>query len=761
MPPVTDTMDREEDVRITFAETDEVIPSAENFDAAERYVIGSIRRSVRMNSTSAKSAKRQLSSQISDAISEQSHEGVTASESEFDEQAAIAKHVEDNVVGKDTVFASHYGKRQVVYCDYTASGRAVKFIEDYITEHVQPLYANTHTTTGLMARQTTKFRKEARDIIKKCVNATEEDALIFTGSGTTGAVNKLVSALMLKGARAKKTVVLVGPYEHHSNLLPWKETGAKVVRIRDNSRGLIDMVAMEEILEKYQKKGKFMIGCFSAASNVTGIISDTHAVAALLHKYGALSFWDYATAGPYLRIDMNPASDDPSIDYSKDAVYLSPHKFVGGVGTPGILIAKKKLFVNAVPHSVGGGTVLYVTRETHHYVGNIEEREEGGTPAIVESIRAGLTFRLKESISTDYIEAREEELTKLAFVKWKKNLNLIFLGSSRANRLPIFSFMVVHPKTGKMLHHNFVAVLLNDLYGIQARGGCACAGPYAQDLLGIDEDLAERFVFFLKDESDELKKKKNGTSHAEYKKIKKTKGPLEIMKPGFVRLNLPFFFSDAVIDYVLEAVDAVGRNGWKMLSQYKVDPHTSEWQYVGTVKDDTVPEKASAEDSLLKATFIQGKFNAPPSPYIGAMNRAASERPDGENWRQYLSEGERLMKEAGQQFQFPKEILGDPVGECIGDENLIWFMRPFEAAYHIRYPEADPSDLIMGTNDTDGASGAAGNGSASADPRANLRRAPFKPKRYTKRSMSRRFSLKNRGRKSGNGQRSNGLCSIM
>ncbi|XP_787676.3 uncharacterized protein LOC582639 [Strongylocentrotus purpuratus] len=770
MPPILPSMEGEIENKVSFANTDDVIPPAENYDAVDRYVFGSLRRSVRLTSSSRirkPSSVANSSQGAASDIEEEDEDELTEDDETFNESAAIAKHIEENVVGNETIFEGPYGGREIVYCDYTASGRAVKFIEDYITEHVQPLYANTHTTTGLMARQTTKFRKEARDIIKKCVNATDDDALIFTGSGTTGAVNKLVSALLLKGERAKKTVVFVGPYEHHSNLLPWKETGAKVIRIRDNSRGLIDMVALEESLEKHQKKDRFLIGCFSAASNVTGIISDTHQVAALLHKYGALSFWDYATAGPYLAIDMNPDSHGTDDDFSKDAVYLSPHKFVGGVGTPGILIAKKKHFLNKVPHSVGGGTVLYVTNETHHYIHNIEEREEGGTPAIVESIRAGLTFRLKESVGIDYIERREEELTKLAFAKWKKNPNILILGSSRANRLSIFSFMIVHPKTGKMLHHNFVAVLLNDLYGIQARGGCACAGPYAQDLLGINEELAERFVYFLTDESKEKKEKtrrrRNGkrtdSTASEFKKVKKTKTPMEIMKPGFVRLNLPFFFSDDVINYVLEAVDDIGTNGWKMLSQYTIDPITSEWQYVGTLQEEARPSISPAGDSLLTTTFKEGRFIAPPSPYVGpkTKDRDAS----GTHYKTFLDQSTKLMKEAGHQCQFPPEVMVDTVGPSIGDPDLIWFMRPYEAVYHIRYPEADPMDAIPSLTEGDGPAGAA-NGTNPADARSKLTHAPFRPKRYTKRSLSRRFSFKKQPRhRKKEKKESTGICSIM
>jgi len=185
--------------------------------------------------------------------------------------------------------------------------------------------------------------------------------------------------------------VFVGPFEHHSNILPWKETGAKIVRINDNEEGTVDMDMLEENLKKYRLAEYNMYVAFSAASNVTGILTDTVAVAELCHKYGALSFWDYASAGPYLNIDVNPTQNG-----YKDAIFLSPHKFVGGTGTSGLLIAKKSVFKNPVPGGCGGGTVLFVTRDTHLYLKDIEEREEGGTPAIVESIRAGMVFQLKQ-----------------------------------------------------------------------------------------------------------------------------------------------------------------------------------------------------------------------------------------------------------------------------------------------------------------------------------------------------------------------------
>ncbi|XP_070550061.1 probable cysteine desulfurase [Ptychodera flava] len=437
-----------------------------------------------------------------------------------EERLKFLEYIDSNVIGVDAAFDGPFGERQVIYCDYTASGRPLKFIEDYVMKNVYPHYGNTHTTTTLVSKQTTKFRHDAREIIRNNVNAGSDDVVIFCGSGATGAIHKIYQVMQLTEERAKTAVVFVGPFEHHSNILPWKESGAKVIRIRETMVGTVDLAHLESQLVKEKENAGLMIGVFSSASNVTGILTNTEKVAGVLHKHGALSFWDYATAGPYLKIDMNPASKD-GLDCSKDAVFLSCHKFVGGVGTPGLLIAKRKLFKNRVPATAGGGTVSYVSREKHYYLKDIESREEGGTPAITESIRAGMAFQLKEAVGPDVIEAREEELCRRAFNKWQHNKNLIILGNKRPRRLPIFSFLVKHEKSGKLLHHNFVCTLLNDLYGVQARGGCACAGPYAHDLLGITEQIADEFIRVLDED----------------RKQKENKEPLEALRPGFSRIT--------------------------------------------------------------------------------------------------------------------------------------------------------------------------------------------------------------------------------
>ena len=278
--------------------------------------------------------------------------------------------------------------------------------------------------------------------------------------------------------------------------------GATVINIRANSLGQTDLGHLEQELAAHGGTGGQVVGCFSAASNVTGVLEDDLAVTALLHKHGALAFWDYATAAPYVNIDVNPKlpADSAGLCY-KDAVFFSMHKFVGGVQTPGVLIAKKSLFQNRVPNGGGGGAVFYVTDADHRYLQEPELREEGGTPAIVESVRAGLVLKLKQSVGAEFIMSREEQLRQRFMDRFQHNENMVILGSGAGAKLPIFSFLIKHPQSGLFLHYNFVVALLNDLFGIQTRGGCACAGPFMQQLLGLSRDLVRRYEAVLVEDS--------------------------------------------------------------------------------------------------------------------------------------------------------------------------------------------------------------------------------------------------------------------
>ena len=547
---------------------------------------------------------------------------------------SLLQRIRENLIGSDEAVLTPFGPRRVTYADYTASGRALAFIEDYLRDYVLPLYANTHTESSGTGRQTTRFREDAREIIRDCVGAGDDHAVIFTGSGSTAAIDKMVRALGLRIPEqledryhlsdhipaAERPVVFIGPYEHHSNDLPWRESIADVVQIHEDLDGGIDLQELDTALRAHADR-PVRIGSFSAASNVTGITSDVAAVTDLLHRHGALALWDYAAAAPYVDIDV--AGND------LDAVFISPHKFVGGPGTPGVLVARRSLLASRVPTVPGGGTVSYVNPEEQRYLDDVEQREEGGTPDIIGAIRAGLVFAVKRAVGDAAIRAHETSFIRRAIARWSANPAIEVLGNHRHERLSIVSFVVRGPG-GRYLHHNFVVALLNDLFGIQARGGCSCAGPYGHRLLGIDLEA----------------------SHAFEREI--TRG-CEGIKPGWVRVNFNYFISEPTFAFILDAVDLIGELGHTLLPLYRFDEATGLWQH-----RDGVPEPPMRLHDV--AFDDAGRL-------VVAAHRHRERRA---GYRSYLAQARALMSDARNGIACETPSFGEDF------EALRWFLLPGE-----------------------------------------------------------------------------------
>ncbi len=474
--------------------------------------------------------------------------------------------IRSDIMGVYDSFGGPFGDKPIVYADWTASGRSINKIENYLLNEVLPSYGNTHTTTSNTGHQSTCYRHEARQIIAESVNAkvtgkAAVDVVIFTGNGTTAAVKKLVQSLGLHlpfpvdADESQRPVVFTSSYEHHSNLLPWRESVADVVTIAYSPVTGVCLSDLEAQLLLHKHR-KVKIGTFSATSNVTGILTAVDAVSILLHLHGALAIFDYATAAPYVHIDMNPVqlesgsgNTHSNLAY-KDAVFFSGHKFLGGPGCPGVLIAKRRLMPQAgeTPTTAGGGTVFYVTDEHHRYLSNREEREEGGTPQILGDVKLGLAMHLKQSVGAQWIQSEELRISQYVQNRLQsESQDVVLVGRERGsslpvNTLPVFSFLI--RCADRFLHFHYVCVLLNDLFGVQARGGCMCAGPFSQQLLGIGRKHNEAFETALLEKH-------------------------EVLRPGYTRLSLPYWTAQEEVDYVVDAILFVAQHGWKFLSMYR------------------------------------------------------------------------------------------------------------------------------------------------------------------------------------------------
>lgn len=470
------------------------------------------------------------------------HHMIIKAESPFDKLAEL----KSELIGDGITIGTPFGEKPLVYADYTASGRSVKAIEDYIQTEVLPYYANTHSESSYCGARTTRMREKARHTIWRSVNGRETDKVIFCGSGTTAAVNKWIGLLNLGPKQgAEKPVVFIGAYEHHSNELPWRELSDVELRVVPlSANGTLDIEWLRTQLESIES-GRRIISSLSAASNVTGIRTDVEVINQLVKDHGGVTAWDYAAAGPY--VEMNMASGG-----GIDALFFSPHKFVGGPGTPGILVVNQASLSPVKPTVQGGGTVNFVSPTHVSWSRCLVSREEAGTPDIIGSIRAGLAVQLKEEMGVHLIESREHSLITRAISRLSNNPKVRILGPTDQSRLAILSFQIVDKE--EELHFGFVVALLNDLFGIQARGGCSCAGPYGHLLLDIDTEKSQEID--------------NAVQNGEI-----------TSRPGWVRLNFNYFMDEAEADYILDAIEEIAKIGWDMKNQYAVDPRSGVWKF--------------------------------------------------------------------------------------------------------------------------------------------------------------------------------------
>ena len=459
----------------------------------------------------------------------------------------------EKIIGNDLCHTIQGNDQHIIYADWTASGRLYQPIEDYISHKLGPYVANTHTDATLTGTTMTFAYAEAQSIIKNHVNADDNDALIMDGSGMTGVVNKFQRILGLRIPERfkdaayedinEKPLVIVTHMEHHSNQTSWLACEVTVEVLLANEQGLPSLEHLNELLHSYKDR-KTKIGAFSACSNVTGITTNYYKLSEIIHQHGGLCFVDFAASAPYMNIDMHPENPDCRLD----AIFFSPHKFLGGPGSSGALIFNKSLYHNEVPDNPGGGTVLWTNPwGEHKYFDNIEVREDGGTPGFLQCIKTALSIKLKEAMGVENIERREEELTRIMMDGLDKNDKVIMLEAHQRKRLPIISFYMPE------IHHNLIVKILNDKFGIQTRGGCSCAGTYGHILLSVSKEKSNKI-------SDKI-----------------NLGDLTD-KPGWVRISLHPTTTNSEAYFIIDAIAQLTANHKQWSQDYKFNPKTGEFQ---------------------------------------------------------------------------------------------------------------------------------------------------------------------------------------
>ncbi|SFB17127.1 Selenocysteine lyase/Cysteine desulfurase [Poseidonocella pacifica] len=463
------------------------------------------------------------------------------------DRADILEYLQDGLIGRDMPFKTPYGMKALLYADYVASGRALRQVEAFVAEDVLPWYANSHTEASATGEAMTRMREEARTTIARLTGVGADGHVIFAGSGATAGLNRIERLLRIEDrVRAGERVVVIhGPYEHHSNILPWRESGAEVL-VAKPGKGGVDLAHLRDLL-KANAKADLLVGSFSVASNVTGILTEPDPVTRLLKAHGALAIWDYAGGAPYLPMDMSPAPDA-----KKDAIVFSTHKFPGGPGASGVAVVRDSLVQRSTPTAPGGGTVTFVSPWKHNYSARVEAREEGGTPNVVGDIRAALVMLVKDAVGAARIGNIDHSLRARALEAWKEVPQIEMLDRSGAEALPILSFRV--RGAAGYVHHQLFTRMLSDIHGIQVRGGCACAGPYAHALLGIDEDGSDALFSRLS---------------AGY----------EMEKPGWVRLNLSWLHSDDEVKRILSGVATLAQEAEARAADYRCDPATARFRH--------------------------------------------------------------------------------------------------------------------------------------------------------------------------------------